>query len=146
SISGGKKPAVRIQANPTALSRFGLGLEDVRTTVAASSVNQAKGSFDGPYQAYTIASNDQLLSSDEYRPLIVAYRNGAPVQLDAIANVMEGVENVRQAAWMNTVPAIIVNVQRQPGTNIIGVADRVKALLPQLAQTLPSSISITTLT
>jgi multidrug efflux pump len=146
SISGGKRPAVRIQANPTALSRFGLGLEDVRTVVAASTVNQAKGSFDGPYQAYTIASNDQLLSSGEYRPLIVAYRNGAPVQLDAVANVMEGVENARQAAWMNMVPAIIVNVQRQPGTNIIGVADRVKALLPQLAQTLPSSISITTLT
>jgi multidrug efflux pump len=146
SITGGRKPAVRIQANPSALSRYGLGLEDLRTAIAASTVNQAKGNFDGPHQAYTIAANDQLLSSDDYRPLIVAYRNGAPIQLADVATVYEGAENVRQSAWMNTVPAIIVNVQRQPGTNIISVADRVKALLPQLKQTLPSSISITILT
>jgi multidrug efflux pump len=146
SISGGRRPAVRIQANPSALSRYGLALEDLRTAIAASTTNQAKGNFDGPDRAYTIAANDQLLSSDEYRPLIVAYRDGAPVQLENVATVIEGTENARQSAWMNTVPAVIVNVQRQPGTNIIGVADRVKALLPQLKQTIPSSISITTLT
>ena len=146
SISGGQKPAVRVQANPTALSRYGLSMEDLRTTIASSNVNQAKGSFDGPKQAYTVSANDQLLSSDQYRPLIVAYRNGAPVQVSDVANVVDGVENVRQAAWMNSVPAIIVNVQRQPGTNIIEVADRIKALLPDLKKTLPSSINISVLT
>jgi len=145
SISGGQKPAVRIQANPAALSRYGLGMEDVRTVVAAESVNQAKGNFDGPTQAYTIAANDQILSSEQYKPLVIAYRNGAPVQLSDVANVIDGAENNKQAAWMNTVPAIIVNVQRQPGSNIIAVADRIKALLPQLKGTLPSSVSITTL-
>src|SRR5207249_1629647 len=146
SISGGQKPAVRVQANPTALSRYGLSMEDLRTAIASSNVNQAKGSFDGPKQAYTVSANDQLLSSDQYRPLIVAYRNGAPVQVSDVANVVDGVENVRQAAWMNSVPAIIVNVQRQPGTNIIEVADRIKALLPDLKKTLPSSINISVLT
>src|SRR5205085_6062214 len=146
SISGGQKPAVRVQANPTALSRNGLSMEDLRTAIASANVNQAKGSFDGPKQAYTVSANDQLLSSDQYRPLIIAYRNGAPVQLSDVANVIDGAENIRQAAWMNSVPAIIVNVQRQPGTNIIEVADRIKALLPELKNTLPSSIDITILT
>jgi multidrug efflux pump len=146
SISGGQKPAVRIQANPTALSRNGLSMEDLRTAIASSNVNQAKGSFDGPKQAYTVSANDQLLSSDQYRPLIVAYRNGAPIQLSDVATVVDGVENVRQAAWMNSTPAIIVNIQRQPGTNIIEVADRIKALLPDLTKTLPSSIKISILT
>src|SRR5882672_4379352 len=146
SISGGQKPAVRIQANPTALSRYALGMEDLRTAIATANVNQAKGNFDGPHQAYTIAANDQLLSSDQYAPLIVAYRNGAPVQLSDVATVIDGAENVRQAAWMNTVPAIIVNIQRQPGTNIIEVVDRVKALLPDLKKTLPTSVSISILT
>jgi len=146
SISGGQKPAVRIQANPTALSRYALGMEDLRTAIATANVNQAKGNFDGPHQAYTIAANDQLLSSDQYGPLIVAYRNGAPVQLSDVATVIDGAENVRQAAWMNTVPAIIVNIQRQPGTNIIEVVDRVKALLPDLKKTLPTSVSISILT
>jgi multidrug efflux pump len=145
SISGGQKPAVRVQANPVALSRYGLALEDVRTVIATSSVNQAKGSFDGPAQAYTINANDQLLSSEEYKPLVVAYRDGAPVQLSEVANVIDGAENNKQAAWMNTTPAIILNVQRQPGSNIIAVADRIKALLPVLKQTLPSSISLSTL-
>jgi len=146
SISGGQKPAVRVQANPLALSRYGLGMEDLRTAIAAANVNQAKGSFDGPNQAYTVAGNDQILSSDEYRPLVVAYRNGAPVHLSDVANVIDGAENVKQAAWMNTVPAIIVNVQRQPGTNIIEVVDRIKALLPVLKNTIPSSINISILT
>ena len=146
TLSGGQKPAVRIQANPLALSRYGLGMEDVRTAVAAANVNQAKGSFDGPEQAYTVTSNDQILSSAQYRPLVVAYRNGAPVQLSDVANVINGAENVKQAAWMNSVPAIIVNIQRQPGTNIIEVVDRIKALLPQLRTALPTSIDIAVLT
>src|SRR5207237_5362529 len=146
SISGGQKPAVRIQANPMALSRYGLGMEDLRAAIVAENVNQAKGNFDGPHQAYTIAGNDQLLSSAQYRPIIVAYRNGAPVQLSDVANVMDGAENIRQAAWMNSTPAIIVNIQHQPGTNIIEVADRIKALLPDLKKTLPSAISISVLT
>src|SRR5207237_8274072 len=102
SISGGQKPAVRVQANPPALSRYGLSMEDLRTAIAAANVNQAKGNFDGPKQAYTIAGNDQILSSDQYRPLIVAYRNGAPVQLSDVATVIDGVENLKQAAWMNS--------------------------------------------
>jgi multidrug efflux pump len=145
-ISGGQKPAVRIQANPVALSRYSLSMEDVRTAIAAANVNQPKGSFDGMDLAYSIASNDQLLSSDHYRPLIVAYRNGAPVRLSDVADVIDDTENVRQAAWMNTTPAIIVNIQRQPGSNIIDVADRVKKLLPQLRTTFPASVNISVLT
>src|SRR5947209_10510503 len=130
SISGGQKPAVRIQANPTALSSYGLTLEDVRTAVAQANVNQAKGSFDGSRQSYQIAANDQLLSSDQYRPLVVAYRNGAPVHLSDIATVIDDAENVKQAAWMNETPAVILNIQRQPGANIIGVVDRLQERLP----------------
>src|SRR5438477_4881255 len=146
SISGGQKPAVRIQANPAALSRYGLGMEDLRTAIAAANVNQAKGNFDGPRQAYSIAGNDQILSSDQYRPLVIAYRNGAPVQLSDVASVIDSAENIKQAAWMNSTPAIIINIQRQPGTNIIEVVDRIKALLPQLKTTLPSSVNISILT
>src|SRR5438128_8460432 len=113
SISGGQKPAVRIRVNPTSLSSFGLSLEDVRSAVAASNVNQAKGNFDGAHQAYTIGANDQLLSSDEYRPLIVAYRNGSPVHLADVATIVDDAENVRQAAWKNEVPAVVINIQRQ---------------------------------
>src|SRR5262249_11875254 len=119
SITGGQRPAVRIQANPAQLPHYRASLEDGRNAIATARVNQAKGSFDGPKQAYTITSNDQLLSADQYRPLIVAYRNGAPVQLSDVARVIDGAENVKQAAWMNSTPAIIVNIQRQPGTNII---------------------------
>ena len=146
SISGGQKPAVRVQVNPTQLSSYGLTLENVRTSIAQSNVNQAKGNFDGPHQAYTIGANDQLLSSEQYRSLIVAYRNGAPVQLSDIANVGDGVENVKQAAWMNLAPAVIVNVQRQPGANIIAVVDRVKNLLPQLQSSLPGAVQLAILT
>jgi len=146
SISGGQKPAVRVQANPTALSAFGLNLEDLRAAIASASINQAKGSFDGAHQSYTISANDQLLTSAEYKPLVVAYRNGAPVLLSDVATVIDDAENVKQAAWMNQVPAVIVNIQRQPGANIIEVVDRVKRLLPVLRTSLPSSIEISTLT
>jgi multidrug efflux pump len=146
SISGGQKPAVRIQVNPTVLASYGLNLEDVRTAIVAANVNQAKGNFDGVHQAYQIGANDQLLSSDDYRPLILAYRNGAPVKLTDVADVVDDIENVRQAAWMNDVPAVIMNIQRQPGANIIQVVDRIKTLLPTLTATLPKSIQVGILT
>ncbi|HLN03278.1 MAG TPA: efflux RND transporter permease subunit [Bryobacteraceae bacterium] len=146
SISGGQKPAVRIQANPTALASAGLNLEDLRSALAAANVNQAKGNFDGAHQAYTIGANDQLLTSADYAALIVAYRNGAPVKLTDVATVSDDTENVRQAAWMNETPAVIMNVQRQPGANIIAVVDRIKLVLPQLQTSLPSSIQVKILT
>jgi multidrug efflux pump len=146
SISGGQKPAVRIRANPTVLASYGLNLEDVRSALIAANVNQAKGNFDGPHQSYQIGANDQLLSSADYKPLIVAYRNGAPVKLTDVAGVTDDTENVRQAAWMNDVPAVIVNIQRQPGANIISVVDRIKLLLPQLTSTLPKSVQVQILT
>jgi len=146
SISGGQKPAVRVQANPTALANLGLTLENLRTAIAAANVNEAKGNFDGMHQAYTIDANDQLLTSKEYKPLIVAYHNGAPVQLRDVANVIDSAENVKEAAWMNTTPAVIVNVQRQPGANIIAVVDRIKALMPQLRSSLPASVQVVVLT
>ena len=146
SISGGQKPAVRIQANPTLLASFGLNMEDLRNAITAANVNQAKGNFDGPHQAYQIGANDQLLSSDDYAKLIVAYRNSAPVRLSDVADIVDDIENLRQAAWMNDTSAVIVNIQRQPGANIISVVDRVKALLPQLQASMPSSVKVTILT
>src|SRR5437016_703539 len=146
SISGGQRPAVRIQANPTALASYGLSLEDLRTALSQANVDMAKGTFDGLHQAYTIGANDQLLSSDGYRPLIIAYRNGAPVRLSDVANVIDGVENGKQAAWANQNPAVILNIQRQPGANIIAVVDRVKKLLPQLQAALPAAVQVDTLT
>jgi len=146
TISGGQKPAVRVQANPTALSAYGLNLEDLRVALQQASVNQAKGNFDGPQQAYQINANDQLLSSKEYRSLVVAYRNDAPVILSDVAKVIDDVENSKLAAWMNDTPAVIVNIQRQPGANIIQVVDRVKKLLPQLKSNLPASIDVSILT
>src|SRR6202140_2118196 len=146
SISGGQKPAVRIQANPTALAAYGMSLEDVRTALAAANVDQAKGTLNGPRQSFTIGANDQLTSGDQYRPIIVAYRNGSPVRLSDVANVSDGIENVMQAAWMNLDPAVIVNIQRQPGANIIGVVDRIKKLLPQLQAGLPAAVNVAILT
>jgi multidrug efflux pump len=146
SISGGQKPAVRIQVNPTTLASYGLNLEDVRSAIVAANVNQAKGNFDGAHQAYQIGANDQLLSSNDYRPLIVAYRNGAPVKLTQVAGVIDDIENLRQAAWMNEAPAVIMNIQRQPGANIIQVVDRIKLLLPTLTSSLPKSIQVSILT
>ena len=146
SISGGQKPAVRIQANPTAMASYSLNLEDLRTAIVAANVNQAKGNFDGAHQAYQIGANDQLLSSGDYAPLIIAYKNGAPVKLTDVAAILDDVEDVRQAAWMNQTPAVILNIQRQPGANIISVVDRIKQLLPQLTSSLPASIHVSILT
>src|ERR1700752_2341076 len=146
SISGGQKPAVRIQANPTALSSYGINLEDVRAAIQQTSVNQAKGNFDGPQQSYQIDANDQILTSKDYKPIVVAYRNGAPVMLSDVATVIDGAENIKQAARMNDSPAVILNIRRQPGANIIQVVDRVKALLPQLQASLPSTVQLEVLT
>jgi multidrug efflux pump len=146
SISGGQKPAVRVQVNPTALSSYGINLEDVRTALQATSLNSALGNFDGPHQDYQINANDQLLTSQEFANVVVAYHNGSPVRLSDVARVVDDVENVRQAAWMNETPAVIVNIQRQPGANIIQVVDRVKALLPLLQSNLPAAVHVTVLT
>ena len=146
SISGGQRPAVRIHANPAALAAYRLTLEDLRAAIFAANVNQAKGSFDGPRQSHVIGANDQLFSSDEYRSLIVAYRDGRPVRLSDVAEAVDDVENVRLAAWMNETPAVILNVQRQPGANVIEVANRIKRLLPQLQSSLPPSIKVSLLT
>jgi len=146
TISGGQKPAVRIQANPTQLASYGLNLEDLHTALTQTSLDSAKGSFDGPHIGYQINANDQLLSAKDYEQVIVAYKNNAPVMLKDVANIINGIENVRQAAWMNDTPAVIVNIQRQPGANIIQVVDRIKALLPKLRVTIPSSINIAVLT
>ena len=145
TISGGQKPAVRIQANPVALASYGIDLESLRTALTSTSVNAAKGNFDGPRQDYQIDANDQLVTSDDYRDIVVAYRNGAPVFLKNVASVTDGVENSRQAAWMNDTPAVILNIQRQPGANTINVVKSIQSLLPQLepisppASTSPSS-------
>ena len=146
SISGGQKPAVRIRANPVALSSYGINLEDLRTALVQASVNAAKGNFDGPRQDYQIDANDQLVSSADYRTVVVAYRNGGPVMLTDVAEVVDGVENNKQAAWMNQTPAVILNVQRQPGANTISVVKSIKRLLPQLETNLPASVQVTTLT
>ncbi len=146
SISGGQKPAVRVQTNPVALSSYGIDLETVRAALMATSVNQPKGSFDGPQQSFQIAANDQLLTAEDYRSVIIAYRNGAPVLLSDVGTVVDGAENVKQTAWMNGIPAVILNIQRQPGANIIDIVDRIKALLPQLQSSLPKSIEVSVLT
>jgi len=146
SLSGGQRPAVRVRANPTALAAYGLSLDDLRTAITNANTNQAKGSFDGPTRASTIDANDQLKTADEYRSLIIAYRNGAPIRLSDVADVVDGSENSRLAAWANEQPAVIVNIQRQPGTNVIEVVDRVKQLLPQLQASLPNAVDVTMLT
>ena len=156
SISGGQKPAVRIQANPTALASYGLSLEDLRAALAQANVDQAKGVLDGARQSYTIGANDQLFSSEQYKPIVIAYRNGAPVRLSDVANVIDGTENNQLAAWMGSAsgdgqgptltPAVIMNIQRQPGANIISVVDRIKKLLPQLQGSLPTAVRVQILT
>ena len=142
SISGGQRPAVRIQLNPDSLAAYGLNIDDVRTTINNLNVNTPKGNFDGPTQAMTINANDQLTTTDQYRNLIVAYRNGAPVKLTDVATIVSGPENTKLGAWANTTPAIIVNVQRQPGANIIQVVDRIQTLLPQIMSTLPQAMDV----
>ena len=146
SISGGQKPAVRIQANPVKLASYGLNMEDLRTALTAASVNSAKGNFDGPRQDYQIDSNDQITQASDYQDVVVAYRNGAPVFVHDVANVINGVENNLQAAWMNKTPAIILNIQRQPGANTIIVVKSIQKILPQLEANLPASIQVSTLT
>ena len=146
TLSGGQRPAVRVQVNPKAVAAQGLSLDDVRTAIAAANTNQAKGSFDGPARAYTIDANDQLRSAAEYAAIVIAFKNGAAIRLSDVADVTEGAENAKLAAWMNTTPAIIVNVQRQPGANVIEVVDRVKSLLPSLTAALPASVDVQVLT
>jgi multidrug efflux pump len=146
SISGGQKPAVRIQVNPTALASYGIDLEAVRTALTNTSLNAAKGNFDGPSQDWQIDANDQLATSEDYRDVVVAYRNGAPVMLSDVARVVNGVENNNQAAWMNETPAVIVNVRRQTGANTISVVKSIKQLVPQLEANLPTGIHVTFLT
>ena len=146
SIAGGQKPSVRVQANPSQLAAYNLSLEDLRTALAAANVDQAKGTLNGSRQSYTINANDQLLSSADYLPVIVAYRNGAPVRTSDVATVVDAAENSQQAAWMNRQPAVIVNVQRQPGANIIAVVDRINKLLPQLQTSLPANVQVHVLT
>src|SRR6478609_2204845 len=146
SIAGGQKPSVRIRANPAQLAAYNLSLEDLRTALAAANVDQAKGTLNGSRQSYTINANDQLLSSADYLPVIVAYRNGAAVRTSDVATVVDAAENSQQAAWMDRTPAVIVNIQRQPGANIIAVVDRIKKLLPQLQASLPGSVQVKVLT
>ena len=146
SIAGGQKPSVRVQANPAQLAAYNLSLEDLRTALAAANVDQAKGTLNGSRQSYTINANDQLVSSADYLPVIVAYRNGAAVRTSDVATVVDAAENSQQAAWMNRQPAVIVNVQRQPGANIIAVVDRINKLLPQLQTSLPANVQVHVLT
>ncbi|HUA92210.1 MAG TPA: efflux RND transporter permease subunit [Terracidiphilus sp.] len=155
SISGGQKPAVRIQVNPVQLSSYGLNMEDVRAALTQASVNSAKGNFDGPRQDYQIDANDQITEANQYKNVLIAYSNGAPVFVKDVANVVNGVENARQAAWMGTrndngqpslTPAVILNVQRQPGANTITVVNSIRKVLPQLEANLPAGIQVTTLT
>jgi len=146
SISGGQRPAVRVQADTRKLAAYGLNIDDLRTTLANANVNTPKGNFDGPSRSYTINANDQLHSGDDYKNIVVAYKNGAPVRLTDVASVVDGAQNTRLAAWMNTVPAVILNIQRQPAANVIEVVDRIKALLPQLQAALPAAIDVAVLT
>ncbi len=146
SLSGGMRPAVRIRANPVALAARGLSTEDLRTAIATGNVNQPKGSFDGPTRSSTVDANDQLLSVEDYRQLVIAWKNGAPVRVSDVAEIVDDAENVRLAAWANAQPAVVVNVQRQPGANVIAVADRIKALLPKLQEAMPSAVEIAPLT
>ncbi|MBV9904695.1 MAG: MdtB/MuxB family multidrug efflux RND transporter permease subunit [Alphaproteobacteria bacterium] len=146
SIGGGQRPAVRVQANLQALSAYGLNIDDLRTTIANANSNAPKGSFDGAAQSYTIDANDQLRSVDDYKNIVVAYRNNAPVHLSDVASVVESAENVKLRSWMNNTPAIILNVQRQPGANVIAVVDSIKEMLPQIQAGLPAGVDVTVLT
>ena len=146
SIGGGQRPAVRIQANPTALAANGLNLDDLRTAIGNANVNMAKGSFDGPARASTLDANDQLKSAAEYRDLVIVWKNGAAIRLSDVADVIDGAENARLAAWANRSPAIILNIQRQPGANVIETVDRIKKILPQLQAALPGTVEVSLLT
>jgi len=146
NISGGQRPAVRAVVNPRALAAYGLNLDDLRTTISVANQNGPKGTFDGPSRAYTINTNDQLRSATEYANIVIAYRNGAPVRLKDVADLIEAPENTKLAAWMNSTPALIINVQRQPGANVVDVVDEINAMLPGLKATLPAGVDVTPLT
>jgi multidrug efflux pump len=146
SISGGQRPAVRVQVNAQALAAYGLNLDDLRTTINVANQNGPKGTFDGPMRAYSINSNDQLKSAGEYANVVVAYRNNAPVRLSDVARLQSGAENTKLGGWMNTTPALILNVQRQPGANVIEVVDSIRRLLPELRSSLPNGVDVTVLT
>ncbi|MCW2274408.1 multidrug efflux RND transporter permease subunit [Rhodoblastus acidophilus] len=146
SIAGGQRPAVRVKLNPAALAAYGLAVDDMRTTLANANVNIPKGSFDGPTQSSTIAANDQIANAAQYAEVVVAYRNGAPVRVKDIATVVDGPENTRLAAWADRTPAILLNIQRQPGANVIATVDSVRKLLPQLLSDLPAGMDVAVLT
>ncbi|HEX4343778.1 MAG TPA: efflux RND transporter permease subunit, partial [Verrucomicrobiae bacterium] len=143
TIEGNQKPAVRVQVNPAAIASLGLSLEDVRTAIIQSSVNAPKGSFDGSRQSYAINANDQIFSADEYKNVIIAYKNGSPIRISDLGEAVDNVENVRLASWVGGEPAVLIDIQRQPGANIIQTVDRVKALLPRLRASLPPSVKLT---
>jgi multidrug efflux pump len=146
NISGGQRPAVRAVVNPRALAAYGLNIDDLRTTISVANENGPKGTFDGPSRSYTINTNDQLRSAKEYAEIVIAYRNGAPVRLKDVATLLEAPENTKLGAWMNTTPALIINVQRQPGANVVDVVNEIKSMLPSLETTLPAGVVVTVLT
>ena len=146
SINGGQRPAVRIQANLQALASYGLNIDDLRTTISNANTDAPKGSFDGATRNYTINANDQIQNADDYKRIVVAYKNGNPVFLSDVANVIQGAENTTLSSWMNTTPAILLNIQRQPGANVIAVVDSIKAMLPQIEAGLPAGVNVTVLT
>src|SRR5437899_906495 len=146
TIEGNQKPAIRVRVNPTALAALGLGFEDIRTALTQNNINAPKGSFDGTRQSYAIGANDQIFSAAEYGDVIIAYKNGSPIRLRDIGTIVDNVENVRLAGWVGQKPAVILDIQRQPGANIIETANRVKALLPRLTASIPPSVKVTTLT
>src|SRR5262249_41657450 len=140
SVNGGQRPAVRIQADTRKLAAYGLNIDDLRTTIGNANVNTPKGNFDGPTRAYTINANDQLQSAGAYKNVVIAYKNGSPIRLRDVANIVDGTQNNKLGAWMNTVPAVILNIQRQPGANVIAVTDRIRTMLPQLASAMPAAV------
>src|SRR6266576_2554403 len=146
TIAGNQKPAVRVRINPPAIASLGISFEDIRTALTQNNVNAPKGNFDGPRQSYAIGANDQIFSASEYANVIIAYKNGLPVRLRDVGEVIDNVENVRLAGWVGHKPAVILDVQRQPGANIIQTADRVKALLPKLRASIPPSVKVAILT
>jgi len=146
SINGGQRPAVRVRANIQTLAAYGLNIDDLRTTIGNANSNAPKGNFDGASRSYTIDANDQIKSAQEYKDIVVAYKNGAPVHLSDVATVEQSAENVKLLSWMNTTPSILLNVQRQPGANVIDVVDSIKALLPDIKSGLPASVDVNVLT
>ena len=146
SISGGQRPAVRVVVNPRALAAYGLNLDDLRTTISNANQNGPKGTLDGPTSAYTVNTNDQIRNAEDYGSIVIAYKNGAPVRLRDVATLVSGAENAKLGGWMNSTPALIMNVQRQPGANVVDVVDRIQALLPSLRAAMPAGVDVTVLT